>query len=290
MTLLAIPNLSEGRRRDVMDSFIEAVESVGAHVLDLHSDPVHNRTVVTLTGEATLLPAALAELAVAATAIDLRRHSGVHPWLGGLDVCPIVPYREPMEAAVTVARETGVAIHSATGTPIFFYGHAATRPEARELPALRKGGLQGLIRRAGSDLPPDLGSRSIDPARGVVCVGARDVLIAFNVWLRCDVSVAWKIARSVRASEGGLAAVRSLGLEIDDAPTSQVSMNLIHPPTTGIDRAFDAVAERARSEGAEVVGSEIVGLVPQQFMPDPNGRAARTLIAPGRSLETALNG
>ena len=290
MTLLAIPNLSEGRQTDVIRGLTEAVESAGARVLDLHSDPVHNRSVITLTAEATLLPAALADLAVAATAIDLGRHEGVHPRLGSLDVCPIVPYGEPMEAAVSVARETGKAIHLATGTPIYFYGHAATRPEAKELPALRKGGLQGIIRRAGSDLPPDLGRRVIDPARGVVCVGARDVLIAFNVWLRCNVTIARKIARAVRGSEGGLPAVRSLGLEVDDSPTSQVSMNLTDPATTGIDRAFDAVAELARSEGVEVMGSEIVGLVPQPFMPDPNGRAARTLMAPGRSLETALNG
>jgi len=290
MTLLAIPNLSEGRQADVIRSFIEAVESAGARVLDLHSDPVHNRSVITLTAEATLLPAALADLAVAANAIDLGRHEGVHPRLGTLDVCPIVPYGEPMDSAVSVARETGKAIHIASGTPVYFYGNAATRREALELPDLRKGGLQGLIRRAGKGLPPDLGSEVIDPARGVVCVGARDVLIAFNVWLRCDVTAARKIARAVRASEGGLPAVRSLGLEIDDTPTSQVSMNLTDPATTGIDRAFDTVADLARSAGVGLIGSEIVGLVPQPFMPDPNGRAARTLMAPGRSLETALNG
>ena len=191
---------------------------------------------------------------------------------------------------MATARDTGKTINSATGIPVFFYGDAAIRRETRELPALRKGGLAALIRRAESDLPPDLGGPFIDPARGVVCVGARGVLIAFNVWLRCDVAIAREIARSVRASEGGLPAVRSLGLEIDAAPTSQVSMNLIDPATTGIDEAFDAVAARARVVGAEVTGSEIVGLVPERFMPDPNGEAARTLIAPGRSLETALNG
>jgi glutamate formiminotransferase / 5-formyltetrahydrofolate cyclo-ligase len=291
MTLLAIPNLSEGRRTDVVRGLVGALETARARVLDVHSDSVHNRSVITLTAEATRLPSALARLATAAAAaIDLRRHYGVHPRLGILDVCPIVPYGEPMHAAVALAHQAGRTINSATGIPVFFYGAAATRPETKELPALRKGGLAELIRRAGSDLPPDIGTHVIDAARGVACVGAREVLIAFNVWLRCRLPIARKIARSIRAAEGGLPGVRSLGLEIDDAPTSQVSMNLIDPTRTGIDQAFDAVAELARAQGVEITGSEIVGLVPERLMPDPNGEAARMLVAPGRSLEAALNG
>jgi glutamate formiminotransferase / 5-formyltetrahydrofolate cyclo-ligase len=290
MTLLAIPNLSEGRRTEVVRSFTGALESAGARVLDLHSDPVHNRSVITLTGDTKLLPGALARLATAAATIDLGGHRGVHPRLGALDVCPIVPHDEPMSAAVATAHDTGAAINSATGIPVYFYGEAALRPETRELPTLRRGGLAELIRRAATDLPPDVGDRYIDPSNGVVCVGTRDVLIAFNVWLTCEVDVARRIARSVRATAGGLPGVRSLGLEIDTAPTSQVSMNLTDPAATGIDDAFNAVAELAHSEGAEVMGSEIVGLVPERFMPDPNGKAARALIAPGRSLETVLNG
>ena len=290
MTLLAIPNLSEGRRSEVVSSLCATLVSAGARVLDCHSDAVHNRSVITLTGDGSLLPGALAALATAASTLDLGRHRGVHPRLGTLDVCPIVPYDEPMVTAVAVAHQTGMAINSATGIPVYFYGAAATRPETRELPALRRGGLPELIRRAESGLAPDIGDTPIDLGRGVVCVGARDVLVAFNVWLRCDVTTARKIARSVRASAGGLPGVRSLGLEIDDTPTSQVSMNLIDPAMTNIDEAFNAVAEGARGEGAEVVGSEIVGLVPERFMPHPNGRAARALIAPGRSLESVLNG
>jgi glutamate formiminotransferase len=290
MTLLAIPNLSEGRRTDVVRGFIGALESAGARVLDVHSDPVHNRSVITLTAETSRLPSALARLATAAASIDLRRHHGVHPRLGILDVCPIVPYEEPMDAAVAAAHQAGREINSATGIPVFFYGAAATRTATKELPALRKGGLAELIRRAGSDLPPDIGTHVIDAARGVACVGAREVLIAFNVWLRCRLPIARRIARSIRAVEGGLPGVRSLGLEIDDAPTSQVSMNLIDPTRTGIDQTFDAVAELARAEGVEIAGSEIVGLVPERFMPNPDGEAARMLIAPGRSLEAALNG
>ena len=288
MTLLAIPNLSEGRHPDVILGFTQALESAGAQVLDLHSDPVHNRTVITLTAAPTQLPPALARLASAAAVIDLREHHGVHPRLGALDVCPIVPHGEAMEAAVAVAHRTGRAINSATGVPVYFYGAAALRPETRDLPALRRGGLAQLIRRAEIDLPPDVGGRFIDPARGVVCVGARGVLIAFNVWLRCDVEVARKIAGSVRATAGGVPGVRSRGFEMDDEPTSQVSLNLVDPSTTGIDAAFNAVAERAQAEDTEILASEIVGLVPERFMPDPNGPAARMLMAPGRSLENAL--
>ena len=290
MTLLAIPNLSEGRRQNVMHAFRRALQERAGRVLDVHTDPAHNRSVITLSADADRLPGALAGLATAALQhIDLTHHRGVHPRLGTLDVCPIVPHGESMPAAVEVAREVGAAINSATGIPVYLYGAAASRDETRDLPGLRRGGLAELIRRAEGDLPPDIGSDRIDPARGVVCVGARDVLIAFNVWLRCDLSTAREIARRVRAAHGGPPAIRSLGLAIDEAPTSQVSMNLIDPATTGIDRAFDAVAELAQLHSVEIAGSEIVGLVPERFMPDPDGQAARMLIAPGRSLESALS-
>lgn len=242
-----------------------------------------------MAGDVGALPVALANLAAAASAIDLTQHRGVHPRLGVLDVCPIVPHGDPMDAAVSAAHHSGRAIHAATGLPVYFYAEAATRPETRELPALRRGGLAELIRRAEGPLPPDVGPRLIDPRLGVVCVGARGVLIAFNVWLRCDLSTARRIARSVRAAEGGLPGVRSQGFQIDDSPTAQVSMNLIDPATTGIDQAFTAVADLAQARGVEIRGSEIVGLVPEAFLPHPDGEAARMLIAPGRSLEAALN-
>jgi glutamate formiminotransferase len=267
---------------------IDAVTATGGRVLDVHSDAVHNRSVITLTAESSALPGVLSALAIVASSIDLTKHRGVHPRLGGLDVCPVVPHDDLMEAAVATAHRAGRSIHAATGLPVYFYGAAALRPEASDLPSIRRGGLDELSRRAELDFPPDLGSLPFDPASGVVCVGARDVLIAFNIWLRCPVDQAREIARAVRTSGGGPPGIRSLGLAIDQAPTSQVSMNLIEPAITGIDRAFDAVAQRARRAGVRIVATELVGLLPERYLPDGNAEAARLLIEPGRSIESVL--
>jgi glutamate formiminotransferase len=288
VTLIAIPNVSEGRDTDKVGRLSDTVESAGAHVLDVHSDAVHNRSVVTVAGTSATLPHAMAALADAAGDIDLILHRGVHPRLGALDVCPLVPHDGDMNEAIGTARATGLRIVERTSLPVYFYGAAATRPETRELPSLRKGGLTTLAERALFDLPPDLGGPKIDLSRGVVCVGARDVLIAFNVWLRNEKMIATAIARRIRSSGGGPPGIRALGFQIDDSPTSQVSMNLLRPSVTGIDDAFAAAATAATELGATIVATEIVGLVPRRFMPNPDAQAARLLIKPGRSLETAL--
>jgi glutamate formiminotransferase / 5-formyltetrahydrofolate cyclo-ligase len=288
LTLIAIPNLSEGRDTDKVGRLSDTVESAGAHVLDIHSDAVHNRSVVTVAGTSATLPDAMAALAEATTEIDLTRHRGVHPRLGALDVCPIVPHNGDIDEAIRTARATGLRIVERANVPVYFYGAAATRPETRALPSLRRGGLSALAKRALSDLPPDLGSPEIDLSRGVVCVGARDVLIAFNVWLHSEKVVATAIAHRIRSSGGGPPGIRALAFQIDDSPTSQVSMNLVRPSVTGIDDAFEAVAAAATEVGATLVATEIVGLVPRRFLPNPDAQAARLLIKPGRSLESAL--
>ena len=259
-------------------------------MLDVHSDIVHDRSVITAAGTALQLVTAMTAVAsICREAIDLRRHEGVHPRLGALDVCPIVPYRADMAEAVDAALRIGAAI-AGIGIPVYLYGNAAQREATRELPDIRRGGLDALIQRAASDLSPDLGPTRIDPRTGVVCVGARDVLIAFNVWLQAPVEVARTIARAVRVASGGPPRLRALGLDIDDAPTSQVAMNLIDPERTGIDRAFEAVQANAARFEARILATEIVGLVPERFLPDPDAQAARLLMAPGRSIEAALAG
>jgi glutamate formiminotransferase len=286
MAVLAIPNISEGRDLDAVAAFARGVSQAGAEVLDIHSDPTHNRSVFTVAGEAETLVAAMTRLAKsAAAAIDLTVHTGVHPRLGGLDVCPFVPHEVSLSEAVVVAERAASAIHEGSGLPVYLYGAAARRPETRSLPELRKGGLSALIRRADKGFGPDFGS-AIDPRTGVVCVGAREILIAFNVNLAADESQAREIAAAVRASGGGLPGVRALGLAFENG--SQVSMNLIAPDETGIDDAFRAVEEKAIALGIEVVATEIVGLVPERYLPDPDAKAARLLVEPGRSLETAL--
>jgi glutamate formiminotransferase len=284
MTLLAVPNVSEGRSPVRIRGFADAVTATGARVLDVHSDAVHNRTVLTVAGPTTNVEAAMLALCVACSYIDLTRHEGVHPRLGGLDVCPIVPHEATMEEAVAAAHRVGKIIHARTGLPVYFYGDAALRKATRLLPDLRRGGLTTLMKRAENDLPPDLGD-GIDKRRGVVCVGARGLLIAFNVVLEAPFEVARRVASGVRASAGGLPGVRALAFPLEGGRV-QVSMNLGDPDATGIDRAFGEIARQARSEGASIVGTEIIGLVPERFL--PKGEAARLLLKPSRSLESVL--
>lgn len=288
MPLLAVPNISEGRDRQRIGRLVDAVEDSGARILDLHHDRVHNRSVITATAAVSELIAAMTALAVAASDIDLTRHEGVHPRLGGLDVCPFVPVEVPMSEAVRVAHEAGRAINHATDIPIYFYGEAAEREEARHLSSVRRGGLPALRTRAIQGFGPDIGSAAIDPRRGVICVGARRPLIAFNVWLECDPAVARWIASRLRASSGGLAGVQALGLTIDPSNICQVSMNLTDPEATGIEQAFDATQRLAAQRSAVVLHTEIVGLVHDRYLPAPDATATRLLIKPGRSLETAL--
>ncbi len=288
--LIAVPNVSEGDDQQRIAAFVGVVQAAGARVLDVHSDPIHNRSVLTVAGGSGQLVAAMTELAVACRDIDLRAHRGVHPRLGGLDVCPIVPHESTMDEAVEVARLVASCVARRASLPVYLYGDAATRGVGRELAELRRLGLEKLAERAKRDLPPDAGPTEIDPARGVVCVGARHVLIAFNVWLACGAQPARAIAAAVRESGGGPRGIRALGFEIEREALSQVSMNLVLPDETPIDAAFAAVAAEADARGVQVVKSEIVGLAPERYLPAPNGMADRLLTARPRSLESALRG
>jgi glutamate formiminotransferase len=283
MTLLAIPNISEGRDGQRIASFVELVTASGARVLDVHSDADHGRSVFTATGTREEIVEAMTRLAAAAASIDMSEHAGVHPRLGGLDVCPFVPHDEPITKAVAAARATAERV-GAAGIPVYLYG--AATPSGRSLPEIRKGGLPALIERAAAGFLPDAGPGLIDPSIGVVCVGARDVLIAFNVWVNCDLKTATAIAEKVRTRTGGPPGIRALALEIGSRGMRQISMNLIDPATTGIEAAFEAVSAAA-PEGS-VVATEIIGLVPERFMPDPDAEVARLLIEPGHLLETEL--
>jgi glutamate formiminotransferase len=286
MPLLAIPNVSEGRNEARIALMLRTLQAAGAALLDVHSDVVHHRSVFTLTASDAELVTALTKLAETSLEIPLDRHEGVHPRLGALDVCPIVPHEVGMESAVTVAHATGESIHRVTNLPIYFYGEAAVRDETRELPDIRRGGLEGLMARAASAMPPDLGG-NIDPAKGVVCVGARGPLIAFNVNLAADLSAARSIASSLRGSSGGLPGVRALGFPVRQG-ISQISMNLTQPQRAGIDEVFDAIAAAAAERGLQIEGCEVVGLVANRFLPDPGKQAARLLKQPDLCLESKL--
>lgn len=286
MAVLAIPNVSEGRDHALIAGFANTVCEAGAALLDVHSDPIHNRSVFTVSGGNTELVSAMARLAKqAAAVIDLTVQQGVHPRLGALDVCPFVPHEGSMSDAVAMAETAAHAIHEVSGLPVYLYGEASRRPETEALPDLRKGGLEALIDRAGKGFRPDFGTL-IDPRAGVVCVGARNTLIAFNVNLEADASAAQKIASSVRESHGGPRGIRALGLPLGSG--AQVSMNLVAPDLTDIDQAFEAVEKKAVEMAIHIVSTEIVGLVPERYLPNPDAKAARLLVEPGRSLEAAL--
>ncbi|MFN2526242.1 MAG: glutamate formimidoyltransferase [Actinomycetota bacterium] len=288
MPIVAVPNVSEGRDHQLIDRLGEVLRGGGARVLDIHADAAHHRSVFTVTGSGEDLGRAVLALAGACKEqLDLREHSGMHPRLGALDVCPFVPHDMPIDEAVHLAHRVGEAIADNLDLPIYFYGAAAKRPETRELPDLRRGGLDVLTERALGDLRPDEGPRSIDPRYGVVCVGARDVLVAFNVWIDAPAERADEIASRVRAQGGGLPGLRALGIAVDDS-RSQVSMNLTDPDQAGIDHAFEAVATAANELAIPITATEIIGLVPEKFLPKANAKAARLLIEPGRSLESAL--
>lgn len=289
MPTIAIPNVSEGADQKVIGRLAASITDQGAALLDIHSDPIHNRSVFTVTAPYEALVAAMVGLAaVSARLIDLTHQAGVHPRLGALDVCPFVPLHDAsVDDAIEAAETCGALIAESLSIPVLLYGLAARNDASRELPSIRRGGLTALAERMKSGLSPDFGPAEVDPRTGVVCVGARKTLIAFNVWLRGDPSAARSIARRIRTSSGGPPGVRALGLDMGNG-LAQVSMNLTDPQATGIDEIFDLVVDLANQIGASAERTEIVGLVPERFLPDPARETARLMVQPGRSLESVL--
>jgi glutamate formiminotransferase len=262
-----VPNLSEGRRTDVVARIVNAVAATpGAYLLDHSSDASHNRSVLTLAGDAPSLKAAVLTLFERALAeIDLRRHEGEHPRLGAVDVVPFVPIEgATMADCVALAKETAAAVAERFGVPVFLYEDAAPRPERRNLEDIRRGEFEGLAAKMAQPAwAPDFGPSSPHPSAGAVVMGARMPLIAFNVNLGTNrIEVARKIASAIRLSSGGLRFVKAMGVTLGDRGIVQVSMNLTNFEKTPIFRAFELVKREAARYGVPVIESEIVGLVP----------------------------
>ena len=264
----AVPNFSEGRDAARISRITDSVRAIsGVTVLDLHSDPDHDRSVLTFVGEEEpLLRASVALARACAREIDLAAQSGVHPRMGSLDVLPFVPLGPPLseatlEDAARLARSAGEAIGS-LGLPVYLYGAAASAPHRENLTEVRRGGYNGLVARADDPLwEPDYGPRELSPRSGAVAVGARPFLVAFNAYLDTDdVEVARAVAGEVRERDGGLPGVKALGLEVGGR--AQVSMNLTDLERTSIPTALEAVRRSAERRGAEVESTELVGLVP----------------------------
>jgi glutamate formiminotransferase len=259
LPLESVPNFSAGRDQATIDAIGSAL---GAHarLLDVHADADHNRSVFTLVGtEAELGDALLAGIAVAAERIDLRTHEGAHPRIGAADVVPIVPLRpQDLERARAAAQSVGSRIGAELGLPVFIYA-----PPDRGPAFYRRGGTVGLQQRLDAgELAPDYGPPRLHETAGAVIVGARRPLIAFNVNLRGDVSVAREIAAVVREKGGGFPGVRALGLDLPRAKLVQVSMNVEDWEAAALHEIVARVDAEARARGAEVVGSELVGLMP----------------------------
>jgi glutamate formiminotransferase len=263
LPLESVPNFSEGRDEPTLSALREAM-SAPARLLDVHSDWDHHRSVYTLVGSGEeLVKTLLAGIGCAIDLIDLARHEGAHPRIGAADVVPLVPLRpdqEPdaQEAALALAERIGSELE----LPVFFYGRLTE--DGREPAFFRKGGPDELQRRVDEgELRPDRGPHRLHPSAGAVLVGVRRPLIAFNVNLRADdVQVAREIARVVRERDGGFAGVRALGLDLPRAGLVQVSMNVTDWEAAAVHEIVERIVAEAESRGAEVVGSELVGLMP----------------------------
>jgi glutamate formiminotransferase len=263
----SVPNFSEGRRLDVVDKVCAAVESVpGAYLLDRTSDPSHNRSVLTMAGEASpILEALERAFAVAFSEIDMEKHTGQHPRIGAVDVVPFVPLGDTkMSDCVELARAFGSRVADRFSVPVYLYGEAASTPDRRRLADVRRGQFEGLKTQIGEPgREPDFGPSKMHPSAGAVAVGARPFLIAYNINLASDdVELARRIARRIRESSGGLPKVQANGFWIEEIGRAQVSMNLLDFRTTPLWLVWEAVRAEADQDAIELAESELIGLAP----------------------------
>jgi len=262
-----IPNVSEGRRTDVVDAIAGAIRAVpGVRLLDYSSDPSHNRSVFTFAGDADAVSAAvLALYERVIPAVDLKTHTGEHPRLGAVDVVPFVPIDGvTMQECVTVAKDVAQQIATRFGIPVYLYEDASDNAGRKNLEDIRRGEFEGLAAKmATPGWAPDFGPPVPHPSAGASVVGARMPLIAYNINLNTNrLDVAKKIAAAIRQSSGGYRFVKAAGFELRDRGIVQVSMNLTNYEKTPLFRVFETVKREAERYGVSILESEIVGLVP----------------------------
>jgi glutamate formiminotransferase len=262
-----IPNVSEGRRPEVVETLVTAVRATpGVRLLDYSSDTSHNRSVLTMVGDgASLKQGILALFEAAVPLIDLRTQTGEHPRIGAVDVVPFVPIEGvTMAECVTLARDVGDAVATRFGIPVYLYEEASSNPARRNLEDIRRGEFEGLPEKMSSPgWAPDFGPPARHETAGATVIGARLPLIAYNINLNTDrVEVARRIAAAIRHSSGGLRYVKAMGVLLEDRRIAQVSINLTNYQKTPIHRVFDMVTREAARNGVTVLESEIIGLVP----------------------------
>lgn len=267
--LEAVPNFSEGRDVAWLESLVHALGRTGVEVLDWTADPDHNRSVVTFVGDPASVEAAAIEAARRALErIDLREHVGVHPRVGAVDVLPFVPLSGlAMADAVRSARRVGAAL-AELGLPVYFYGEAS-HPPGRRLSELRRGGFEAIAGGFPPDRLPDLpaGRTAAHPTAGAACVGARPVLLAWNVYVEgVDLERLRALARELREQDGGFATLRALAFRLASTDRLQLSMNLEDAERTSPFAVFARIEERVRSWGGRVTGTEVIGMIPDALV------------------------
>lgn len=268
-----VPNFSEGRRADVIEAIVGEIRKIdGVKLLDVKPDASHNRTVVTFVGEPEAAKqAAFSACKKAAELIDMEKHQGEHPRIGATDVIPFVPVRGvTMEECVQLANELGQEIAEKLEIPVYLYEAAAKMPSRVKLPDIRKGEYEGLKQDITKpERHPDYGPPRMHPTAGATVVGARQFLIAFNINLgTSDVTIAKKIANAIREARGGYKYCRAIGVMLEDRNIAQVSINMVDYTGTPLYRVFETVKSEAARYGVNVVGSEIIGMVPLQALLD----------------------
>ena len=268
-----VPNFSEGRDLDKVERIVDAFRGrEGVKLLDYSSDKDHNRTVVTVIGEIEPLGDAVIEaIGIAAQLIDLTHHQGEHPRMGAADVVPFIPIKNcTVQDADALAKRVGQAAAERFNVPSFLYEKSATAPHRENLANIRKGQFEGMFEKMKlPEWKPDFGPDAPHPTAGVFAVGARMPLVAFNVNLDTpNLQIAKDIAARVRHSSGGYAFIKALGVMLEERHIAQVSMNLTDYTHTAVYRAYEAVKMEARRYGVNVVGTEIIGLVPMAALID----------------------
>ncbi|MBO5994542.1 MAG: glutamate formimidoyltransferase [Firmicutes bacterium] len=273
----SIPNISNGRDKDVIEACVDQIRTTpGCTLLDYSSDESHNRSVITYIGNAEAVEEASVKLVKkAAELIDLNHHTGEHPRMGAVDVMPFLPIKDcTTEDCIELSKKVGARIADEAGVPVFLYEQSATRPERQNLVTIRKGQFEGMAEKVQQpDWEPDFGGRRIHPTAGVMAVGARPPLIAFNLDLDTDdVQIAKKIANIIREAKGGFKCVKSMGFEIEDEETgkkfAQVSCNMTNYQQTPLYRVVETVKSEAARYGVHITKCEIVGLCPMKALTD----------------------
>jgi len=271
--LECVPNFSEGRNKEVIEKIVDPFRKTeGVKLLDYSADKDHNRLVVTVIGDPEGLKKSVLEaMAVAVKEIDMNNHKGEHPRMGAVDVVPFIPVRNvTMEEAVELAKEVARQAAEKFNLPVYLYEDAATSPDRQNLAGIRKGQFEGFKEKIKKpEWKPDFGPSEVHPTAGVTAVGARMPLVAFNVNLGTDnIEIADAIARKVRYIGGGLRYCKAIGVDLKERGIVQVSMNMTNYTKTSLYQAYELIKVEARRYGVNVVGSELIGILPAQALID----------------------